>query len=79
MCQELQILQRNAADVLREAKRIRRSRDLSFYEDAELSHQRRKSIHAVLKHLLIGHQGQPCPGGSRPIVGPTKAVPRTFV
>ena len=68
MCEELQTLRHNAAQVFREARKIRRSRDLSFYEDAELSHQKRKSIDAVLKHLLVGHQGQPCPGGNRPIV-----------
>jgi hypothetical protein len=76
MCEELHALRRNAAQIFREARRIRRSRDLSFYEDAELSLEKRKSINAVLKHLLVGHQGQPCPEGHRPIVEPTKAALR---
>lgn len=68
MCEELDRLKREAAGVFREVKRIRRSKDLSFYEDAELTSDKRRSIHAVLKHLLAGHEGQPCPSGARPIV-----------
>ena len=68
-CEELDALKRAAVGVLREVKRIRRSRDLSFHEDAELCGRKRISIHAVLKHLLVGHEGKPCPGGTRPIVG----------
>ena len=68
MCEELNALKRDAAQVFRETKKIRRSRDVSYYEDAELSWQKRKSIHAVLKHLLVGHAGKPCPAGARPIV-----------
>jgi hypothetical protein len=55
--------------VFREVRAIRRSRDLSFDEDVDLHWRKRASIHSVLKHLLVGHGGQPCPGGTRPIVG----------
>jgi hypothetical protein len=55
--------------VFREVRGIRRSRDLSFDEDVDLHWRKRASIHSVLKHLLVGHAGQPCPGGTRPIVG----------
>jgi hypothetical protein len=54
--------------VSREVRRILRSRDVSFYEDAELNGEKRKIISAVIKHLLVGHE-RPCPAGDRPIVG----------
>jgi hypothetical protein len=74
MCEELKNLKREAVQVFREVKRIRRSRDVSFYEDAELNREKRDSINAVLKHLLVGHEGKPCPGGDRPIVSLAKAA-----
>jgi hypothetical protein len=74
MCEELQALKREAVHVCREVKYIRRSRDISFYEDAELNGKKHKSINAVLKHLLAGHSGQPCPSGGRPIVNPNTSV-----
>jgi hypothetical protein len=55
--------------MFREVRAIRRSRDLSFDEDVELHWRKRAGIHSVLKHLLVGHGGQPCPAGLRPIVG----------
>lgn len=70
MCAELDALKRDAGKVLRELKNIRRSRDVSFYEDAELNRRKRESLNAVLKHLLVGHDGKPCPAGDRPIVRP---------
>ena len=70
MCAELDALKRDAVHVFREVKNIRRSRDVSFYEDAELNGEKYKSVNAVLKHLLVGHQGKPCPAGDRPIVSP---------
>jgi hypothetical protein len=70
MCAELDALKRDAGQVLRELKKIRRSRDVSFHEDAELNRRKRESLNAVLKHLLIGHDGKPCPAGDRPIVRP---------
>lgn len=72
MCEQLKTLKCEAARVFREVKKIRRSRDLSFYEDAELNREKYNSINAVLKHLLAGHEGKPCPGGARPIVNPAK-------
>ncbi len=54
--------------MFRDVKQIRRSRDVSFYEDAELNREKHQSINAVLKHLLVGHEGKPCPAGDRPIV-----------
>jgi len=70
MCVELNALKREAVHVSREVKKIRRSKDVSFYEDAELNGERHKSINAVIKHLLVGHEGKPCPSGDRPIVRP---------
>jgi hypothetical protein len=72
MCEELKTLKGDMVRVFLEVKRIRRSRDVSFYEDAELNHEKHKSINAVLKHLLIGHDGKPCPAGDRPIVSLAK-------
>jgi hypothetical protein len=71
MCEELNRLKRDAGHVLRELKKIRRFRDVSFQEDAELNRRKSESINAVLKHLLVGHDGKPCPAGDRPIVRPT--------
>jgi hypothetical protein len=70
MCTELDQLKRDAVRVSREAKKIRRSRDVSIYEDVELNGEKLKSINMVLKHLLSGHDGKPCPAGDRPIVNP---------
>lgn len=72
MCAELDKLKREAARTLRELKAIRRSRDVSFGEDAELNRRKYDSINAVLKHLLVGHDGKPCPSGERPIVRPAR-------
>lgn len=69
MCTELDALKREAIQVSREVRRIRRSRDVSFYEDAELNGEKQKIFTAVIKHLLVGHEGRPCPAGDRPIVG----------
>jgi hypothetical protein len=74
MCQELETLKLKAAQVLRTVKKIRRSRDVSFYEDAQLVHEKHNSLNAVLKHLLVGHEGKPCPAGDRPIVSLAKAA-----
>jgi hypothetical protein len=68
MCAELDSLKREAAHVFRDVRKIRRSRDVSFYEDAELNREKYKSINAVIRHLLVGHEGKPCPAGDRPIV-----------
>lgn len=75
MCEELLALKRDAIRALRRIKQTRRSRDLSFFEDAELNREKHAWLQGVLKHLLVGHQGQPCPASERPIVRPA-AVPR---
>jgi hypothetical protein len=72
MCEELSRIKREAASALIEAKRIRRSKDLSFKEDAELCRVGQKRIDEVLKHLLVGHDGSPCPAGDRPVVSATR-------
>ena len=73
MCAELDRLKHDAGQVLREVRKIRRSRDVSFQEDAELNRRKRESINAVLKHLLVGHDGKPCPAGDRPIGCPARS------
>ncbi len=72
MCVELDNLKREAAQVSREARKIRRSRDVSFIEDADLNVEKFKSINLVIRHLLVGHDGKPCPAGDGPIVRQTQ-------
>jgi hypothetical protein len=67
-CEELDRFRREAAAALLEAKKIRRTRDLSIHEDVELSRESHRRIDALIKHLLAGHNGTPCPAGDRPIV-----------
>ena len=55
--------------VILAAKKVRRDRDVSLYEDLELSRDAREKTDALLLHLLAGHDGRPCPSGDRPIVG----------
>jgi hypothetical protein len=74
MCEELKALKCEAGAVLRRLRIIRRSRDLSFYEDAELTRLKHASINKVVKHLLVGHDGKPCPSGERPIVSTVPSV-----
>ena len=68
LCEELNKLNADAIAAFAEAKRIRRQRDVSFHEDAELSRDVHRRIDALIKHLLAGHDGEPCPDGDRPIV-----------
>jgi len=72
MCEELDKLNADAIAAFAEAKRVRRKRDLSFYEDTELSREGYKRIDAGVEHLLVGHDGEPCPDGDRPIVSISK-------
>lgn len=67
-CAELDRLRSEAAAALLDAKKIRRARDLTISEDAELSRESHRRINALIKHLLAGHEGEPCPAGDRPIV-----------
>ncbi|MGH9736171.1 MAG: hypothetical protein ACRD8A_16455 [Candidatus Acidiferrales bacterium] len=67
-CAELDHFRREAAAALLDAKKIRRAKDLTVNEDAELSRECHRRIDALIKHLLTGHNGTPCPAGDRPIV-----------
>jgi hypothetical protein len=74
LCKELHKLNADAVAAFAEAKRVRRQRDLSFYEDAELSREGHRRIDALVKHLLVGHDGEPCPNGDRPIISITTSA-----
>ncbi|HTU34094.1 MAG TPA: hypothetical protein VMF66_09865 [Candidatus Acidoferrum sp.] len=67
-CEELDQFRREAAAALLQAKKVRRAKDLTLHEDAELSRESHRRIDALIKHLLTGHNGRPCPAGDRPIV-----------
>jgi len=67
-CEELELIRSEAEAALSEARRIRRTRDLSIHEDAQLSREGHRRIQELIKHLLVGHDGHPCPAGDRPIV-----------
>jgi hypothetical protein len=67
-CTELDLLKRAVASAILEAKRIRLSRDVSIYEDAQLCREGHRRIYALIKHLLVGHDGSACPAGDQPIV-----------
>ena len=71
-CEALDQILREADSTFREAREVRRSKDLSFYEDGELTRGEHKKIDNLVKHLLAGHDGKPCPAGDRPIVGEPK-------
>jgi hypothetical protein len=75
-CEELGLLIRGAFAAVAVARRIRRSRDVWFQEDLRLSRDEHTQVYQVIKHLLIGHEGQPCPAGGRPIVRDVKAWDR---
>jgi hypothetical protein len=68
-CEELNRIRLAAIAAFHSAKETRRSRDLSFQEDVELSRDEHRKVDELLKHLLSGHDGHPCPAGDRPIVG----------
>jgi hypothetical protein len=78
-CEELERFRNEAASAFLEAKSIRYSRDVSIYEDAELYREGHRRIYALIKHLLVGHDGSACPAGDRPIVrasNPELRLPR---
>jgi hypothetical protein len=72
-CPELERLKESAASTFEEARKIRYSRDVSIFEDHQMCRDGLSAIHAIIKHLLVGHEGCACPAGDRPIVGPTTA------
>ena len=69
VCAEHERLRIEAVAVILAAKKVRRDRDVSLYEDLQLSRDAREKTDALLLHLLAGHDGRPCPSGDRPIVG----------
>lgn len=68
VCEEHNRLRQEAVTAILDSRRIRWNEDLSFYRDSELSRDEHRKIDALLKHLLVGHEGRPCPSGDRPIV-----------
>lgn len=76
-CEELDRLRRDVVTALLEAKTIRLSRDVSIREDARLTDEAYRRVDAVIKHLLVGHAGKPCPAGERPIVALRAETPGT--
>jgi hypothetical protein len=68
-CEELNRIKLEAISALHSARNTRRSRDLSFHEDVEITRAEHNKIDALVKHLLAGHDGDPCPAGDRPIIG----------
>jgi hypothetical protein len=68
-CEELNRMKLEAIAAFHSARNTRRSRDLSFHEDVELTRDEHQKIDELLKHLLSGHDGHPCPAGDRPIIG----------
>lgn len=67
-CELLDRIQQEIVSTFQEARKIRRSKDLSFSEDTELTRSEHKKIDELVRHLLAGHDGQPCPAGDRPII-----------
>ena len=67
-CELLDRIQQEIVSAFQEARKIRRSKDLSFSEDAELTRSEHKKIDELVRHLLAGHDGEPCPAGDRPII-----------
>lgn len=64
-CQELERLRQEAEFAGLEAGRLGR---FSQYGAAERQKEVNRRIDALIKHLLAGHDGKPCPAGERPIV-----------
>jgi hypothetical protein len=71
-CELLEKLKQEIVCTFQEARKIRRSKDLSFSEDAELTRSEHRKIDALVTHLLSGHAGKPCPAGDRPIISGPK-------
>lgn len=80
VCEELEGFKHEATSALLKAKRIRMSRDVSIHEDVELSREGQRRIYAIIRHLLVGHDGNACPAGNQPIVRASKPElpPRTY-
>lgn len=66
-CDELDRLRDEAKSALLQASRVNRFGHLT---NAPLHEESRRKVDAMIQHLLVGHDGKPCPAGSRPIVEP---------
>ena len=66
-CEELEQLRCEAR-----VARIRATQSGRFaqFGAAQLQKEVERTIDALLRHLLAGHNGKPCPAGDRPIVKP---------
>lgn len=71
-CDELQRLRNEAKSALLQAKRVDRFGHLN---DAGRQEEARRKVDAMIEHLLVGHNGKPCPAGDRPIVRPVEPEP----
>jgi hypothetical protein len=67
-CEELEQLRREATFA---GLRTRRPDRFGQLGAAELQKEAERTIDALIQHLLVGHNGKPCPAGDRPIVKPT--------
>jgi hypothetical protein len=74
-CEFLDQIRQEIVSTFQEARKIRRSKDLSFSEDTELTRSEHKKIDELVRHLLAGHDGDPCPAGDRPIIGGPNRAP----
>lgn len=68
-CEELQELHLQATLAVVEAHRSGRFAELRR-DKARIQEEQDRKIYALIKHLLVGHAGQPCPAGDRPIIKP---------
>jgi hypothetical protein len=75
-CEELDRSVRAACAAISEARRTRRNKDVSIHEDVLLSREEHEKLYLVIKHLLVGHEGEPCPAGERPIISVMKPLRR---
>ena len=64
-CEELELLRQEVKIAGLEAGRTDR---FSRYGAAERQKEVDRKIDVLMKHLLAGHDGKPCPAGDRPIV-----------
>ena len=78
-CDELNRIRLEAVAAFQAARATRRAKDLSFQEDVELSRDEHRKIDDLLKHLLSGHDGLPCPAGDRPIIGVVPTAKRPVI
>ncbi len=69
-CEELKQLRREAKFAGLRARQLGRYGRLGV---GELQKEAQRTIDALIRHLLVGYNGKPCPAGDRPIVKPRGA------